>query len=276
VAVEREPTMLFTDVEGSTRLAQALGDAWPAVLATHRRLIRNEVEQAGGTVETTEGDSFFATFPAPTAAVHVALAVQRGLRSQPWPETLGGDLRVRMGIHTGPAQYTDGHWVGVEVHRAARIANAANGGQVIVSDPIREMLGDGAVCEDLGRHRLKDFSGAERLFHLCVDGRGAHDFPPPRTLGAVHSILERETELGRISGLVEQVAQGGQGATLVMEGPAGIGKTRLADSMRGVAAERGMEVCVARGAELERGFPVRAGAPATGSCAGWRGGCPAQ
>jgi class 3 adenylate cyclase/DNA-binding CsgD family transcriptional regulator len=255
VPVEREPTMLFTDVEGSTRLAQALGDSWPTVLATHRRLIRNEVERAGGTVETTEGDSFFATFPAPTAAVHVALAVQRGLRSHPWPEALGGDLRVRIGIHTGPAQYTDGHWVGVEVHRAARIANAANGGQVIVSESIRAMLGDGGVCEDLGRHRLKDFSGAERLFHLCADGRGAHDFPPPRTLGAVHSILERETELGRISGLVEQVTQGGQGATVVMEGPAGIGKTRLADSMRGVAAERGMEVCVARGAELERGFP---------------------
>lgn len=253
--VEREPTMLFTDVEGSTRLAQALGDAWPAVLATHRRLIRNEVEQAGGTVETTEGDSFFATFPAPAAAVHVALAVQRGLRSHPWPEALGGDLRVRIGIHAGPAQYTDGHWVGVEVHRAARIANAANGGQVIVSDPIRATLGDGGVCEDLGRHRLKDFSGAERLFHLCVDGRGAHDFPPPRTLGAVHSILERETELGRISDLVEQVTQGGQGATLVMEGPAGIGKTRLADALRGVAAEHGMEVCLARGAELERGFP---------------------
>ncbi|HSS05443.1 MAG TPA: AAA family ATPase [Solirubrobacterales bacterium] len=254
-SVERELTMLFTDVEGSTRHAQALGDAWPDVLATHRRLIRDEVEQAGGTVETTEGDSFFATFPAPAEAAQVAGAVQRGLRDHRWPQALGGDLRVRMGIHIGPAQHTDGHWVGVEVHRAARIADAANGGQVIVSEPVQVALGDTCSCEDLGRHRLKSFTGAERLFHLCIDDRRALDFPPPRTLGAVHSILERETELGRISDLVAQVAHGGAGATLVIEGPAGIGKTRLADAVRGVAVEHGMEVSAARGAELERGFP---------------------
>lgn len=247
--------MLFTDVEGSTRHAQALGDAWPAVLATHRRLIRAEVEQAGGTVETTEGDSFFATFPAPADAVSVAAAVQRGLRNQRWPEALGGDLRVRMGIHTGPAEHTDGHWVGIEVHRAARIADAANGGQVIVSEPVRAALGDAHRCEDLGSHRLKSFIEAERLFHLCVDDRGPHDFPPPRTLGAVHSILEREGELGRIADLAERIALSGQGAALVVEGPAGIGKTRLIDAVRGAAVERGMEACAARGAELERGFP---------------------
>jgi class 3 adenylate cyclase/DNA-binding CsgD family transcriptional regulator len=254
-SVEHDLTMLFTDVEGSTRLAQALGDAWPAVLTTHRRLIREEVEQAGGTVETTEGDSFFATFPAPAAAAHVAAAVQRGLRGHDWPEALGGDLRVRIGIHTGPARYTDGHWVGVEVHRAARIANAANGGQVIVSEPVRAALSDGYPYEDLGSHRLKDFTDAERLFHLCVDDRRAHDFPPPRTLGAVHSMLERGTELGLVSDLVEQAARGGRGATLVIEGPAGIGKSRLTDAVGGVAVENGMEVCAARGAELERGFP---------------------
>jgi len=252
---ERQLTMLFTDVEGSTRLAQALGDGWAGVLADHRHLIRQEVERAGGRVETTEGDSFFATFPEPLAAVQVASAVQRGLRDHAWPEALEGDLRVRMGIHAGPAQHTDGHWVGLEVHRAARIANAANGGQVIVSEPIWEVLDGEPSCEDLGRHRLKDFEAAERIFHLRVDERCARDFPPPRTLGQVHSILGREAELDRLSELVERVAGSRRGATLVLEGPAGIGKTRLMGELRDLAAERGMETCSARGAELERDFP---------------------
>ncbi len=251
--VERELTMLFTDVEESTRLAQALGDGWPAALANHRRLIRQEVEQAGGTVETTEGDSFFATFPAPAVAVRAAAAAQRVLRRE-WGSEAADELRVRMGIHSGPAHYTDGHWVGIEVHRAARIADAANGGQVIVSGAVRALLGDTYAYEDLGSHRLKGFAGAERLFHLCLDDRRAHDFPPLRTLGVEHSILEREQELGRISELVEGVARSGRGATLVVEGPAGIGKTRLVEAARGMAVERGMEVCAARGAERERGF----------------------
>lgn len=253
-STERELTMLFTDVEGSTQLSQALGDAWPAVLATHRRLIRDEVDQAGGTVEMTEGDSFFATFPAPSAAVRAADAVQRALRRHHWPVAVD-ELRVRMGIHAGSAQHTDGHWVGLEVHRASRIADAAHGGQVLVSEPVRTALGDARSFEDLGSHRLKGFAGAERLFHLCVDERRAHDFPPPRTLGAEHSILDREVEFERISDLVQRVARGGRGATLVVEGPAGIGKTRLMDAIREIGVERGMAVCAARGAELERGFP---------------------
>ena len=246
--------MLFTDMEGSTRLAQELGDAWPDVLADHRRVIREEVERAGGTVEVTEGDSFFATFAKPSDAVGAAGGVQRALRGHRWPDAVD-DLRVRMGIHTGPARYSDGHWVGVEVHRAARIAAAASGGQVIVSEPVRAALGDACVCEDLGSHRLRDLAGVERLFHLCVDERRALDFAPPRTLGAEHSILERETELRRVADLVERVAQGGRGATLVVEGPAGIGKTRLLAAVGEIAVAHGMAVFAARGAELERGFP---------------------
>jgi class 3 adenylate cyclase/DNA-binding CsgD family transcriptional regulator len=252
---ERPLTMLFTDVEGSTRLAQALGNDWAGVLADHRQLIRREIEGAGGRVETTEGDSFFATFAEPLAAVRVATTAQRGLRDHAWPEALVGGLRVRMGVHVGVARHTDGHWVGLEVHRAARIADAAHGGQVIVSEPVRELLDDESGCEELGRHRLKDFDAAERLFHLRVDERHARDFPPPRTLGRVHSILGREADLSRLAGLVERVASGRRGATLIVEGPPGIGKTRLMDELRRLAVERGMEVCVARGAELERDFP---------------------
>jgi class 3 adenylate cyclase/DNA-binding CsgD family transcriptional regulator/tetratricopeptide (TPR) repeat protein len=253
-AAERQLTMLFTDVEGSTRLAQELGEAWALVLADHRRLIRAEVEAAGGRVETTEGDSFFATFASPAAAARVATGVQRGLREHPWPDDLDGELRVRMGIHAGAARHTDGHWVGIEVHRAARIADAAHGGQVIVSEPVRAKLGASDRCEELGRHRLKDFPAAEPLFHLRVDERHARDFPPPRTLGAVHSILGRWAELDRICALADRAAAGGPGALLVVEGEAGIGKTRLLDELRESAPGYGMALCSARGAELERDF----------------------
>lgn len=214
----------------------------PLALACDRRLVRTEVEAAGGTVETTAGDSCFATFPEPAAAARVAEAVQRG-------------LRAGIGIHAGAARHTDGQWVGIEVHRAARIADAAHGGQVIVSETVRASLDRERPCEDLGRHRLKDFPAAEPLFHLRVDERYARDFPPPRTLGAVHSILGRGAELDRLGALADRAAAGGPGAMVVVEGAAGIGKTRLLDELRESGPGYGMAVGAARGAEREREFP---------------------
>ena len=214
----------------------------PLPLADHRRLVRTEVEAAGGVVETVEGDSFFATFPEPGAAVRVAEAVRR-------------ELRVGIGIHAGAARHADGHWVGIEVHREARIADAAHGGQVIVSEAVRASLGRELRCEDLGRHRLEDFPAAEPLFHLRVDERRARDFPPPRTLGAAHSILGRGAELDRLGALADRAAAGGPGAMVVVEGAAGIGKTRLLDELRESGPGYGMAVGAARGAERERDFP---------------------
>jgi class 3 adenylate cyclase/DNA-binding NarL/FixJ family response regulator len=252
---EREITMLFTDVEGSTTLAQVLGERWAEVLTAHRHILRRCIEEGGGTVETTEGDSFFATFAEPGWAVRAAVEGQRELRDHRWPEQLSGGLRVRMGIHRGRARYTDGHWVGLEVHRGARIANAAQGGQVIVSETLREAIGDQPPCEDLGLHRLKDFGTAERLFQLRVDERVAHDFPPPRTLGRVHTIIDREAELRSFGELVEEVVASGRGKPLIIEGPPGIGKTSLLAELGGIASTSGMEALLARGAEMERDFP---------------------
>ena len=174
--------MLFTDIEGSTRLAQELGAGWAGVLAEHRRLVGDAIDSAGGYVAGTEGDSFFAYFAEPHAAGRAASAAQRALRSHVWPAGVG-ELRVRMGMHTGVVEHSDGHYVGVEVHRAARVASAARGGQVLLTVATREALGDDVDCEDLGLHRLKDFPQALQLFHLRVHAdRVAADFPPPATL----------------------------------------------------------------------------------------------
>ncbi|MGH2784440.1 MAG: adenylate/guanylate cyclase domain-containing protein, partial [Actinomycetota bacterium] len=174
-------TMLFTDVEGSTKLAQLLGPEWPAVLTEHRRIVRDAIATAGGYLEGTEGDSFFATFASPGAALDAAINAQRGLRAHTWPGAVG-ELRVRMGIHAGSVEHTDGHYVGLEVHRGARVGAVAGGGQVVMTDAARTAL-PGVPVEDLGWHRLKDFPDPMRLFHLVVDeDRPAGAFPPPRTL----------------------------------------------------------------------------------------------
>ena len=176
--VARVYAMLFSDLQGSTRIAQALGDEWPAVLTAHRTHMRTAIADAGGTVNATEGDSFFATFPDADGAASAATAAQRLTRAHPWPDA-AGQLAVRMGMHVGLARHTDGHLVGIEVHRAARIAAASHGGQVLVSAGGQEALGAGHECEDLGTHRLRDFDDPERLFHLRTDERHASDFPPP-------------------------------------------------------------------------------------------------
>jgi predicted ATPase len=174
--------MLFTDVEGSTRLAQELGPAWPEVLTEHRHLMREAIAKAGGYIEGTEGDSFFATFASPGSALDAAINAQRGLRAHAWPEAVG-ELRVRMGLHTGDVEHTDGHYVGLEVHRGARVGAVSSGGQVLMTEAVRGLFGPSVPAEDLGWHRLKDFPDPIHLYHLVVDeDRPAEAFPPPRTL----------------------------------------------------------------------------------------------
>jgi predicted ATPase/class 3 adenylate cyclase len=224
-------TMLFTDIEGSTKLAQVLGPHWPAVLTEHRRIVRDAIADAGGYLEGTEGDSFFATFADPGAALAAATTAQRELRAFGWPDTVG-DLRVRMGLHTGAVEHTDGHYVGLEVHRGARVGAVANGGQVIVTDAARAVL-PGAELEDLGWHRLKDFPDPMRLFHLVVDpDRRADAFPPPRTLDVRPTNLPptdrppigRTKELAAVTSAFTE-----DGARLVtLIGLGGVGKTTIA------------------------------------------------
>ncbi|HEX6742725.1 MAG TPA: adenylate/guanylate cyclase domain-containing protein, partial [Solirubrobacteraceae bacterium] len=163
-AIPRRPlprgtvTFLFTDIEGSTRLLARLRDAYADVLEHHHRALRAAIEEHSGQEVHTEGDAFFVAFARATDAIAAAVAAQRALAAHPWPE--GVDLRVRMGLHTGEAEVRADDYVGMDVHRAARICSAAHGGQVLVSSATRELvvaeLGAGVALDDLGEHRLKD------------------------------------------------------------------------------------------------------------------------
>jgi WD40 repeat protein/class 3 adenylate cyclase len=169
-------TLLFSDIEGSTRLLQALGDGYAGALSDHRRLLRASFERHHGVEVDTQGDSFFVAFPDPAEALAAAEEGQRALAGHAWPE---GELRVRMGIHTGEPLVADGHFVGIDVHRGARIAAAAHGGQVVVSERTRELVPSGVTLRDLGAHPLKDLPEPERVFQLILDGLPS-SFPPLR------------------------------------------------------------------------------------------------
>ena len=174
-------TLLFTDIEGSTRLLHALGDRYAGVLADHRRLLRESFARHGGVEVDTQGDSFFVVFSDPSEAVAAAEEGQRSLAMYAWPD--GTTVRVRMGVHTGDPLLADRHYVGIDVHRGARIAAAAHGGQVIVSERTSELVSGRrappGTLRDLGVHRLKDLPEPERLFQLVADGLPS-SFPPLR------------------------------------------------------------------------------------------------
>jgi WD40 repeat protein/class 3 adenylate cyclase/energy-coupling factor transporter ATP-binding protein EcfA2 len=175
-------TFLFTDIEGSTRLLQELGERYAEVLTDHRRLLREVFLDYRGREVDTQGDSFFVAFRNADDAVRAAAAAQRALAAHPWPGE--ADVRVRMGIHTGEPLVAGDHYVGIDVHRGARIAAAAHGGQVLISARTTALArGDGAgtnpIVRELGAHPLKDLPEPERLFQLVVEGLPA-TFPPPR------------------------------------------------------------------------------------------------
>lgn len=174
--------LLFTDIEGSTELLRALGDGYAGVLEEHDRMLRAAFDAYGGQVVDTQGDSFFAAFARVGDAVGAAVAAQRATADHAWQED--GELRVRMGIHAGEPAVTGERYVGLGVHRAARICATAHGGQVLLSQAAAGLLGDhessGVELRDLGPFSLKDFERPERLFQLVIDGLQA-EFPPLRT-----------------------------------------------------------------------------------------------
>ena len=173
--------LLFTDVEDSTRLVQELGDAYSSVMAEHRRVIRDAVTSAGGREIDCRGDEFFVAFASTRDAVHAAIAAQRTLAAQEWPSAT--PVRVRIGIHTGEPTPVEGGYVGLDVHRAARICEAGHGGQVLVSHATHELLApaNGADFDlrDLGEHELKGLPCPERIYQLVSAGL-EDDFPPLR------------------------------------------------------------------------------------------------
>ena len=173
-------TFLFTDIEGSTALLRRLGDAYADVLATERAILRETLTSAGGTEIDTQGDAFFFSFRRARDAVAGAVAAQRALAEHEWPD--GVEVKVRMGLHTGEPTVGDEGYVGLDVVRAARICSAGHGGQILLSETTRALLGsdlpDGASVRDLGTQSLKDV-GEERVYQLVVDDH--EDFAPLKT-----------------------------------------------------------------------------------------------
>lgn len=209
-------TFLFTDIEGSTRLLRELGERYAALLEDHRRRLRAAVAAHGGVEVGTQGDGFFVAFDSAADALAAASEAQQALA--------GGAARVRMGIHTGEPLVVGGDYVGIDVHRAARLMAAGHGGQVLVSERTRLLLGDGWELRDLGVHRLKDLGGPERVYQL-----GEEEFRPLRTESSASLPVAVGPLLGRVEELAELVALlRGEARLLTIMGPGGVGKSRLA------------------------------------------------
>jgi predicted ATPase/class 3 adenylate cyclase len=234
-------TFLFTDIEGSTTLLQRLGDRrYAEVLEEHRRLLRIAFEEGNGPEVDRQGDAFLVAFSRAREAVGAAVAAQRALMKHPWPE--GASLSVRMGLHTGEPLSGTADYVGLDVHRAARICSAGHGGQILVSQAVEILatpdLPPGVSLQDLGRHRLRDLRDPEHLFQV-VHADLAADFPPLKSLNArpnnlpiqLTSFIGREREKSEVRRLLST------SRCLALTGSGGAGKTRLALQVAAEALE---------------------------------------
>jgi predicted ATPase/class 3 adenylate cyclase len=225
-------TFLFTDIEGSTRLLHELGDRYGEALKDQRAILREAFTAAGGVEVDTQGDAFFVAFPTPQGAVQAAVRAQRALARHPWRQ--GGELRVRMGIHTGTPEVTDEGYVGKDVHLGARICAAAWGGQILVSSATANLVSprlDDVALRPLGSHPLKDIQERIELSQVLAPGLSA-DFPPPRTPGShptnlpsrLPPLIGRDQNLADLTELLET----DDVSLVTLTGPGGTGKTRLA------------------------------------------------
>ena len=220
-------TFLFTDIEGSTALLRRLGESlYAQALADHRSLIRSGLTAHHGREVDTQGDGLFAVFSSPSACLAAVIDLQKALESHAWPA--GEHVRVRMGIHTGEASRTVTGLIGLDVHRAARVAAVGYGGQVLLSETaanlVRDWIPAEAALKDLGVHRLKDLGRPERIFQLQAPGLQA-EFPPLRSLGnpallnnlpaQLSTFIGRDREVAEVRALVESSRM------VTLTGPAG-------------------------------------------------------
>ncbi len=214
-------TFLFSDVEGSTQLLQARGSVeYARLLAEHRRRLREAFAAQGGREVSAEGDSVFAVFPSGAGAAAAADAAQASLR--------GLGLKVRIGLHTGEGVVHDGGYIGLDVHRAARIGAAAHGGQTVLSATTCDLLSASVSVHALGEYWLKDLPEPERLFQL-----GSEHHPPIRSLRRASlpepatPLVGRKREAGELAALVARADV----RAVTITGPGGAGKTRLAQTV---------------------------------------------
>jgi predicted ATPase/class 3 adenylate cyclase len=228
-------TLLFTDIEGSTLLLEQLGNHYAEMLRECRRLLRAAFQEWHGFEVDTQGDAFFVVFERATDAILAAVTSQQALKSARWPE--GANVRVRMGIHTGELQSTEEGYIGIDVHRAARIMSAAHGEQVLLSiatcELVSSILPEELSLRDLGEYRLKDIAGTTKLFQLVIPGLPA-EFSPPTTLSQQRPLLNlpslstsfvgRDQEIDTICAQLRRPDV----RLLTLIGTAGVGKTRLA------------------------------------------------
>jgi predicted ATPase/class 3 adenylate cyclase len=224
-------TFLFTDIEGSTRLLQKFGSEYPGLLTAHAGLIREAVGASGGKEVSTEGDAFFVVFDSATSALAAAVAAQRSLAIHGWPPE--GEVRVRMGLHTGDGTLGGDNYVGLDVHRAARVAATAHGGQLVLTAATVALVGrslpPGVELRSLGKFRLKDLNEPEEIYQAVIDGLES-SFPPLKTLDArplavpliLSSFVGRAAELDQAVELLKSTR------ILTLTGPGGAGKTRMA------------------------------------------------
>ncbi len=245
-------TLLFTDIEGSTRLVQQFGQNYIKILRKCRNILRAAFQQANGYEVDTQGDAFFVVFERASDAILAARIAQETLFNTLWPEN--ASVRVRMGIYTGEPQAVEEGYVGLDVHQAARIMSAAHGGQVLLSqttcDLVKSEQIEGVTLQDIGEYQLKDIAGASRLFQLRIDGL-QEVFPALRMPlfrqniqqlpSALTSFVGREQELATLSHLMgrEEIR------LLTLIGTAGVGKTRLALQVANIFKEKSAECFVA-------------------------------
>jgi class 3 adenylate cyclase len=223
-------TFLFTDIEGSTKLLHQLGDGYGVVVADHRRILRETLGGAGGREVDTQGDAFFYSFQRARDAVRAAVDGQRALAEHDWP--LGAQVRVRMGLHTGEPAVGDEGYIGLDVVRAARICSAGHGGQVLLSEATRALVGgdlpDGVSIRDLGEQNLKDVR-AEHLYQLDLGGSPQY-FPVLRTETSKSDFSERINK--HVESIVEaqlnSVFAGGKPPTAKLAGLTAFGLITLA------------------------------------------------